>query len=200
MLVLAIIGAGGIFTGSNPSYTPAELAHHIKASQSKFLFSEPEIFDSLLQAGRSAGISEQNTWVFDNLGQSIPAGRRSWNELLHHGEEDWVRFNDLKTASETTAARLFSSGTTGLPKATTITHYNLIAQHEAVVGAHPPPYDVSCGFRAFALHYGHRQNVYLLTQFIMAIRFHESLQCLSSMRLRHQSPTYRRSSRAPRLT
>lgn len=156
MLVLAIIGAGGIFTGSNPSYTPAELAHHIKASQSKFLFSEPEILESLLQAGKSAGVSEQNTWVFDNLGQSIPPGRRSWRELVHHGEEDWVRFNDLKTANETTAARLFSSGTTGLPKAATITHYNLIAQHESVLGAHPPPYDVSCDFHALGLRNGHK--------------------------------------------
>ena len=200
MLVLAIIGAGGIFTGSNPSYTPAELAHHIKASQSKFLFSEPEIFNSLLQAGRSVGVSEQNTWVFDNLGQSIPAGRRTWKELLHHGEEDWVRFNDLKTVSETTAARLFSSGTTGLPKAATITHYNLIAQHEAVIGAHPPPYDVSGDFHVLALHHGHRQDINRLTRFIMVIRFHESLPCLSSMRLPHQSPTSQRSNRAPRLT
>jgi acyl-CoA synthetase (AMP-forming)/AMP-acid ligase II len=143
MLVLAIIGAGGIFTGSNPSYTPAELTHHIKASQSKFLFTEPEIMGSLLQAAGQAGVPEQNVWVFDNLGQDIPPGRRSWKELLQHGEEDWVRFNDLKTARETTAARLFSSGTTGLAKACTITHYNLIAQHELVFGVNPRPFRVS---------------------------------------------------------
>lgn len=63
---------------------------------------------------------------------------------MHHGEEDWVRFNDLKTAEETTAARLFSSGTTGLPKACKISHYNLIAQHELVFEVHPRPYRVSC--------------------------------------------------------
>ncbi|RMJ23667.1 AMP-binding enzyme [Aspergillus sp. HF37] len=148
MLVLAIIGAGGIFTGSNPSYTPAELTHHIKASQSKFLFTEPEIMGSLLQAAGQAGVSEQNVWIFDNLGQDIPPGRRSWKELLQHGEDDWVRFNDLTTASETTAARLFSSGTTGLAKACTITHYNLIAQHELVFGVNPRPFRIS---RAVAL-------------------------------------------------
>lgn len=147
MLVLAIIGAGGIFTGSNPAYTPTELAHHIKASQSKFLFPEPDIMKPLLHAAGQAGVSEQNIWVFDNLGQDIPPGRRSWRQLLHRGEEDWVRFNDLKMASKTTAARLFSSGTTGLPKATTITHYNLIAQHELVLGVHPQPYRV-CPYSA----------------------------------------------------
>lgn len=144
---MAIIGAGGIFTGSNPSYTPAELAHHIKASESKFLLSEPEIIEPLLRAADQAGVSERNLWVFDNLGQPIPAGRRSWKQLMSFGEEDWVRFDDLNTASETTAARLFSSGTTGLPKATTITHSNLIAQHELVLGANPRPYAVSIARR-----------------------------------------------------
>jgi acyl-CoA synthetase (AMP-forming)/AMP-acid ligase II len=143
MLVLAIIGAGGVFTGSNPSYTPHELAHHIRASESKFLFSEPEILDPLLRAVEEVNIPKQNVWVFDNLGQSIPDGMRSWKQLLEVGEDDWVRFNDLETCRQTTAARLFSSGTTGLPKAVTITHHNLIAQHEAVYGVNPRPYSVS---------------------------------------------------------
>lgn len=90
-----------------------------------------------------ANIPKQNVWVFDNLGQSIPAGMRSWKQLLEVGEEDWVRFNDLETCRQTTAARLFSSGTTGLPKAVTITHYNLIGQHELVHGVNPRPYPVS---------------------------------------------------------
>lgn len=141
--MLAIIGAGGCFTGSNPAYTPHELAHHIKASKSRFFFSEPEILDSLMLAVDGANIPKQNVWVFDNLGQSIPAGMRSWKQLLEVGEEDWVRFNDLETCRQTTAARLFSSGTTGLPKAVTITHYNLIGQHELVHGVNPRPYPVS---------------------------------------------------------
>lgn len=141
--MLAIIGAGGIFTGSNPAYTPHELAHHIKASESRFLISEPEILEPLLRAAAETGISDRHVWVFDNLGQPMPPKRQSWKELLSFGEEDWVRFDDLKKAQSTTAARLFSSGTTGLPKAVTITHYNLIAQHELVLGANPRPYSVS---------------------------------------------------------
>ncbi|BCR90211.1 uncharacterized protein ACHE_60097A [Aspergillus chevalieri] len=35
MLVLAIVGAGGIFTGTNPSYTPMELEHPFKESYDK---------------------------------------------------------------------------------------------------------------------------------------------------------------------
>ncbi|CAI7629089.1 hypothetical protein N7533_008242 [Penicillium manginii] len=143
ILVLAIIGAGGIFTGSNPAYTPHELAHHIKASESRFLISEPEILDPLLRAAGETGIPDRHVWVFDNLNQPIPAKRQSWKELLSFGEEDWVRFDDIETAQSTTAARLFSSGTTGLPKAVKITHYNLIAQHELVLGVNTRPYPIS---------------------------------------------------------
>jgi acyl-CoA synthetase (AMP-forming)/AMP-acid ligase II len=143
ILVLAIIGAGGVFTGSNPAYTANELTHHIKTSESKFLISEPEIINPLLDAAEQLGIPKQNVWIFDNLGQSVPNGMKSWKELLTFDEDDWIRFDDLESAQKTTAARLFSSGTTGLPKAVTITHSNLIAQHELVFGANPRPYAIS---------------------------------------------------------
>lgn len=142
-MVLAIIGAGGIFTGSNPAYTQHELAHHIKASEARFLISEPEVIEPLLRAAADTRIPDHHIWVFDNMGQPIPSKRQSWKELLSFGEEDWARFDNLKSAQSTTAARLFSSGTTGLPKAVTITHYNLIAQHELVLGINPRPYPVS---------------------------------------------------------
>jgi acyl-CoA synthetase (AMP-forming)/AMP-acid ligase II len=143
MLVLAIIGVGGVFTGTNPSYTASELSHHIKTSQSKFLISEPEIFAPVLIAANENGITDSNIWIFDTQGQKLPEGRRSWKDLFNHGEEDWVRFDDRNISQKVHAARLFSSGTTGLPKAVTITHLNLIAQHEMTSGAHAPPYDVS---------------------------------------------------------
>ncbi|GAD92510.1 hypothetical protein PVAR5_1102 [Paecilomyces variotii No. 5] len=143
MLVLAIIGVGGVYTGTNPSYTAAELAHHIKTSKSKFLISEPEILDPLLVAAKEQKIPQHHIWIFNPLGQPIPRDTQSWEELLKFGEQDWVRFDDLDTARTTTAARLFSSGTTGLPKATTITHYNLLAQFELTSKAHPRPYPIS---------------------------------------------------------
>jgi acyl-CoA synthetase (AMP-forming)/AMP-acid ligase II len=168
--VLAIIGAGGIFTGSNPAYTPHELAHHIKASESRFLISEPEILDPLLRAAGETGIPDRHVWVFDNLNQPIPAKRQSWKELLSFGEEDWVRFDDIETAQSTTAARLFSSGTTGLPKAVKITHYNLIAQHELVLGVNTRPYPVRS---LFHLLFGRaKENSPLTDNLLLDLAYH----------------------------
>ncbi|TGO69394.1 hypothetical protein BOTNAR_0011g00090 [Botryotinia narcissicola] len=127
-----IIAAGGVFTGTNPSYTSHELTHHIKTSRAKFLIAEPEILTNVLTAAKECNIKSSNIWIFDVLGQTVPDSFKSFRDLMKHGEEDWVRFDNEETSRKTTAARLFSSGTTGPPKAAALSHFNLVAQHVLV--------------------------------------------------------------------
>jgi acyl-CoA synthetase (AMP-forming)/AMP-acid ligase II len=142
MVFLGIIAAGGVFTGTNPGYTQYELAHHIKTAKAKFLITEPEMLGAVVAAGKECKIPHSRTLIFDVLGQEFPDGFKSWEVLLNHGEKDWERFDDEETAKNTTAARMFSSGTTGLPKAAMVSHYNLVAQHELVYGMDKRPYRV----------------------------------------------------------
>ncbi|KAL3417885.1 4-coumarate-CoA ligase 2 [Phlyctema vagabunda] len=142
MVVLGILGAGMAFTGTNPSYTEFEFVHHLKMSKASFIITEPEMLPQALGAASACGISTSNIRIFDVLKQAVPDGFQSWEELFTHGEEDWVRFDDEKTSRNTTAGRLFSSGTTGLPKAAVISHYNLIAQHTIVHEAIQKPYAI----------------------------------------------------------
>jgi acyl-coenzyme A synthetase/AMP-(fatty) acid ligase len=95
------------------------------------------MLQNALAAAKDFGIPESRVWIFDVLGGPLPTGFKSWKELLNHGEKDWVRFNDEKSSKNTTAARLFSSGTTGLPKAASLSHYNFVAQHTLVHEADP---------------------------------------------------------------
>ena len=129
ILCLGIVAAGGIFATTNPAYTSHELAHHYRTSETKYIIAEPEILPRVIVAAGECNIPKSSILIFDVLGQSIPAGFLSYQTLLSHGEEDWYRFDDLHTAKTVEACRLFSSGTTGLPKATMISHHNLIAQH-----------------------------------------------------------------------
>ena len=129
---MAIIGAGCVFTGTNPSYTQFELSHHFKTACAKFIITEPEMLETVKTATKATGIPCSHIWIFDTQNQEIPEGFFSWKKLLGYGEEDWVPFDDEDVSKTTTAARLFSSGTTGLPKAAALSHYNLVAQHTLV--------------------------------------------------------------------
>jgi acyl-CoA synthetase (AMP-forming)/AMP-acid ligase II len=142
MLFQGIIGSGGVFTGTNPGYTEFELNHHIKTSKASFMITEPEMLDTALKAATQQGIPKSRIWIFDTRGQEIPMGFRSWNALMGHGEKDWLRFDNEELSKSTTAARLFSSGTTGLPKAAVLSHYNLVAQHILTYELNQKPWEV----------------------------------------------------------
>lgn len=123
MLFLGLIGAGGIFSGSNPAYTPFEIEHHVKTAKVKFIIVEPELLEPILK-GSEGLVDRKNIFIFNVLGQPCPDGFRSWEWLLQHGEEDWIRFHGREKCRQTAVARLTTSGTTGPPKMAVQSHYN----------------------------------------------------------------------------
>lgn len=129
---LGLVAAGCVFSGVNPAYTPYELAHTLKIAKVKYVLTQPDLLDGVLKAADQVGLPKSKIMIFNPNGEKAPPGFMQWNDLFQHGEKDWYRFDDLETSRTTSAARLFSSGTTGLPKATDLSHYNLIAQHTLV--------------------------------------------------------------------
>jgi 4-coumarate--CoA ligase len=139
MAFLGIVAAGGVFAGTNPAYTHYELEHAIETAKIKFFLAEPEILEPVVTAAMNSGIPIENVFVFDIFGRGMPEIKdelmvqtlRSWSWLQGHGEAEWERFNGRKMSETTSAARLFSSGTTGLPKALDMTHYNFVSNSVA---------------------------------------------------------------------
>jgi 4-coumarate--CoA ligase len=111
-------------------------------SYTKLIITEPRSLPTIISASENLGIDGSRILIFDPVGQTIPDGFQSWRSLLEHGECDWVRFDDEQTSKSTTAALLFSSGTTGLPKAAAISHKNLVSQHTLVYEVTPSQYEV----------------------------------------------------------
>jgi 4-coumarate--CoA ligase len=145
VIVLGIIAAGCTFTGTNPSYTEYELKHHVTTSKAKLVISEPEILKTFGKVATSLKIPDSRFLLLPTSDEESAPGLCSWKTLLEHGEEDWVRFDDEKRSKNTTAMLLFSSGTTGLPKAAMLSHYNLVAEHTIAFEYQPLPYLVcSC--------------------------------------------------------
>ncbi|KAH7399658.1 4-coumarate-CoA ligase-like protein [Pyrenochaeta sp. MPI-SDFR-AT-0127] len=155
MAFVGILSFGGIFAGVNPSHTPYELTHAFKTAEVKALIVEQELLPNALKAAVQANIPLSNIFVFDHHTsiavpwfdrESWSVGQehrlKSWRFLMNQGEDDWERWDDEERSKETTAARLFSSGTTGMPKAVEMTHYNFIAQHTMVLEYKPRDYEV----------------------------------------------------------
>ena len=63
----------------------------------------------------------------------------SWDELLKHGEKDWVKVED---PSRTVAQYAATSGTSGLPKAALLSHSYHVSQAALRVADGHPPYTV----------------------------------------------------------
>lgn len=145
IIVQGIIGAGGTFVGTNPGYTSYELHHSLKVSKARFIIAEPELLGAIKRPAVELGIPASRIFLFGAQNGQTVAEHLTWRTLLEHGEEDWVRFDDLETAKSTTAFLMLSSGTTGLPKAAQLSHYNLVAEttllHENP--KHPEPFAIS---------------------------------------------------------
>ncbi|EME45496.1 hypothetical protein DOTSEDRAFT_87834 [Dothistroma septosporum NZE10] len=137
---LGVLAAGGIYTGTNPAYTPYELAHTTKIAHVKYILVQPALYKNVLKAAEENGIPKKNVIIFNPNGEEAPSGFLQWADLLKHGEADWERFDDYDTAFQRGAARLYSSGTTGLPKAAELSHLNLTAQHTLVFETNRRPW------------------------------------------------------------
>lgn len=143
ILQFATARIGAVLVTINPAYRPHELKYVLKQSDAKALFlvdsfktsdyyamlreACPELAGSSPGALASSEFPELR-WVIALKGKT-PAGALSWSELLDRGRTVDVR--DLTEAARrlkpTDAINIqYTSGTTGFPKAATLTHRNLL--------------------------------------------------------------------------
>jgi acyl-CoA synthetase (AMP-forming)/AMP-acid ligase II len=151
-LFFGAIGCGAAFTGTNPSYTVFELSHRFQLCKPKVVITAPDHLSNVQAACKDHPDAGTKIFVLDSAAEAALSGPvdtgpvtngidgshetggkvPSVAGLLEHGSSDWMRIKDLETAKETIACMFSTSGTTGLPKVSQLSHHALIAQNVSV--------------------------------------------------------------------
>ncbi len=158
-IFFGILGAEGVFVGSNPAYRFFELDELYKLVEPTLIITSTDLLPIILQVVIAGGKSPSSIYcadaaTFELVGQSTFSGKAAetqsstdqsltspFEELLSHGEHEPFRILDQETARATLAAFFTTSGTTGLPKAATFSHDALINLQRSYTP--DVPYEVS---------------------------------------------------------
>ncbi|KAI4723093.1 acetyl-CoA synthetase-like protein [Aureobasidium sp. EXF-10727] len=147
VVFLAIIMAGGVFSGANPMYKAGELRHHFEVSETKFVFSDPASLAAVSEA--SEGLFDAGNiivWGDEEAGASVGARYSLAGFLAGLAGApalDPVSFDDETRARDTVAVLMSTSGTTGLPKMAARSHLSLVTENLAIQDGLAKNYEVA---------------------------------------------------------
>ncbi|KAJ3199834.1 putative fatty-acid--CoA ligase FadD10, partial [Dinochytrium kinnereticum] len=133
VVIHGTIRAGATITSANPSYTSPELAHQLRDSGARMLFTVPELLPIARPACAEVGIPLDRIFLLATTLASPPQldadakKMRTFEEFVACRDHvDPVRFS-VEELKEMPAYICYSSGTTGKPKGVVTTHYNMVA-------------------------------------------------------------------------
>ncbi|KAI0126042.1 hypothetical protein BJ170DRAFT_702936 [Xylariales sp. AK1849] len=128
LMFYGTIAAEGIFSSTSPGATPEELAFQLKQTDPKIILCDPDTKDVAVAAARKVNFplskiisykGEKDLELYEAVGGAkVP---------ISNQEMQWRRISNAEELDNSVVCLLFSSGTTGLPKAMKLSHRNLVA-------------------------------------------------------------------------
>lgn len=141
------VAAEGVFSSTSPGATPDELAYQLRQTTPKLILCNPDTQATVIEAAKKVGFpssrivgyrGERDLELYEAVGGArIPQSNQ---------ELSWRHITDRQELENSAVCLLFSSGTTGLPKAMKLSHRNMVAASYLTLGpikefnaAHRPP-------------------------------------------------------------
>ncbi|KZS92177.1 amp dependent CoA ligase [Sistotremastrum niveocremeum HHB9708] len=124
-LIHAMLVIATPFAPMSAHSTPLELAHLLSKSGVTHIFVESALLPKALDTIKKAGLTNRHIFLLDGPGSH---GIHSFDSLVKHARQRKLKRVDVRPVKHDTLAYLmFSSGTSGLPKAVTVSHSNVNA-------------------------------------------------------------------------
>ncbi|KZS94836.1 acetyl-CoA synthetase-like protein [Sistotremastrum niveocremeum HHB9708] len=198
-IVFGIICAGAIFTGSGPAYTKFELMDLLKDCGARVIFASAMTLPVVSECAEELAIPKTHVFLIDGARD----GYQGLEDLLAYEGQDWPRLSTYQEAVSTTAALVYSSGTTGLPKGCELTHWQLVSHETSLLPsdrqlvAKPRNYGrkyvepISLGFPPFHRAFGLQIFIFAtsrlgqLTYIVEAPTFTDILDSIQKHRITH---------------
>ncbi|KAH9950549.1 hypothetical protein B0H21DRAFT_819023 [Amylocystis lapponica] len=123
VLVHALLALATPFALLSAYATPFELGHALRTARATRLFVQPALCADVRRAAQEAGLPEDRIYVLEGRLE----GKVSFGDMIDRVRLAGVPRVPVRAAKKDTLAYLvFSSGTTGLPKAVMISHGNIM--------------------------------------------------------------------------
>ena len=137
-LFYSVVAAGGVFSASNPGSTPKELSAQLTQVSVQLLFCSNDTQPAAIEAAKLANLPLSRVLCLDTSPSTTTLRLLSSynNNLpipLSSSELPWQRITSATALAMSTVCILFSSGTTGTPKAVQLSHTNMVSQAALVL-------------------------------------------------------------------